>query len=135
MTVGGSRRGLARQLLRGGAILVCESHVVVLSTPQPQIVLNLPLPGLLSLLPGAPRAGTGGQRPPPLRLDIKWALRRAALALAAVMLLRSLLCYRDYERESYRWGIGWRAVRCSRARGCSADAWLQTHRRCRLPAG
>ena len=57
---------------------------------------------------------------PPLRLDIKWALRRAALALAAVMLLRSLLCYRDYERESYRWG----AVRRGGAHTPIGDAWL-----------
>ena len=56
--------------------------------------MSLPLPAWLSRLPSMPAS--------PLRLNFKWTVRWAAVALGTVILLFCLLSYRDFERESYR---------------------------------
>lgn len=66
----------------------------------PQLVVNLPLPAWLSLPLAAlaPGPAAGGH----WQLNLKWAVRRVALAVGAAMLLYSLATYRDYERESFK---------------------------------
>lgn len=68
--------------------------------------MNLPLPGWLpvALLPATlvPGAGTAVGGTGLLQLNLKWAVRRAALAIGAAMLLYAFFTHRDYERESYK---------------------------------
>lgn len=68
--------------------------------------MNLPLPSWLSaaLLPAAlaPGASLAAGSTGLLQLNLKWAVRRAALALGAAMLLYAFFTHRDYERESYK---------------------------------
>lgn len=74
-----------------------------------QLLVNLPLPGWLpvALLPAAlvplvPGAGAAVGGTSQLQLNLKWGVRRAALAIGAAMLLYAFFTHRDYERESYK---------------------------------
>lgn len=64
-----------------------------------QIVVNLCVPGWLQLLPGVSSALS-----PHLQLNFKRAVHWAATAVAAAVLLYCFATYRNYEKESYRWG-------------------------------
>ncbi len=73
--------------------------------------MNLPLPGWLpaALLPASLVPGTAATAASTslLQLNLKWAVRRAALAIGAAMLLYAFFTHRDYERESYKcvWAV------------------------------
>lgn len=83
------------QLNAGAPLIPCP--------PDLQLLLSLPLPGWLPLTTaGAAAAGVDGAVGAVLRFSLKWAVRRAVVALGAATLLFSLLSYRDYEREGYR---------------------------------
>lgn len=92
-----------------------------------QLVVNLPLPGWLpaALLPAAlaPGAATAAGSAGLLQLNLKWAVRRAALAIGTAMLLYAFFSQRDYERESYRWARLAAAAGLLAAATAAAAAW------------
>lgn len=63
-----------------------------------QLVASVPLPGWLGLVSAA--AG------PALQLDVKWAVRRAAVVAAAAVLLYCLASHRDFEKENFKCALG-----------------------------
>jgi hypothetical protein len=105
--------------LVGERLLLDHLHLWMDLGADGEILLNLPpLPSWLPLL-GA-LSGSSGQL---LQLNFKWAVRRAAAAVGAAVLLYCLMSYRDYERESYRCGgmVCLRRGENRRARRVSGD--------------
>ncbi|KAI7844527.1 hypothetical protein COHA_001885 [Chlorella ohadii] len=92
--------------LLGERLLVDRLHMWLEVDGQDQLLVNLPLPGWLpaALLPASLVPGTAATAASTslLQLNLKWAVRRAALAIGAAMLLYAFFTHRDYERESYK---------------------------------